>query len=89
VESGGALRGGGMMGRNIEIIACIAVMFFAGMAIGTFAPTLAKKPEKAPAPQPQAQKFRFGEQCPDGLRVEYVSTYRLPKAVVCQQPVGE
>jgi len=47
----------------------------------------AQKP--APAPQSQAQKFRFGEQCPDGLRVEYVSTYRLPKAVVCQQPVGE
>jgi len=78
-----------MMGKNIEIVACFAVMFFVGMAIGTVANDFAKKPEKAPAPQAQAQKFRFGEQCPDGLRVEYVSTYRLPPAVVCQQPVGE
>ena len=37
----------------------------------------------------QVQKFRFGEQCPDGLRVEYISTIRLPKAVVCQKAVGE
>lgn len=38
---------------------------------------------------PQAQKFRFGEQCGDGLRVEYVSTIRLPKSVICQKAVGE
>jgi len=37
----------------------------------------------------QAQKFRFGEQCSDGLRVEYVSTIRLPKSVICQKEVGE
>jgi len=37
----------------------------------------------------QVQKFRFGEQCPDGLRVEYVSTIRLPKSIVCQKAVGE
>jgi len=35
------------------------------------------------------QKFKFGEQCPDGLRVEYVSTIRLPKAVICQKAIGE
>lgn len=40
-------------------------------------------------PAMQVQKFRFGEQCPDGLRVEYVSTIRLPKAVICQKAVGE
>jgi hypothetical protein len=41
------------------------------------------------SPSRTAQSFRFGEQCPDGLRVEYVNTFRLPRAVVCQQPVGE
>ena len=40
------------------------------------------------SPAPQAQKFRFGELCPDGLKVEYISTIRLPKSVVCQKPVG-
>ena len=46
--------------------------------------------KKDPAPQsPQAQKFRFDEQCPDGLRVGYVSSIRLPKSVICQQAVGE
>jgi len=37
----------------------------------------------------QMQKFKFGEQCPDGLRVEYISTIRLPKSVICQKAVGE
>jgi len=38
---------------------------------------------------PYVQKFRFGEQCPDRLRVEYVSSIRLPKSVICQKAVGE
>ena len=46
--------------------------------------------QQEPKPQTiQAQKFRFGEQCPDGLRVEYVSTIRLPKSVICQKEIGD
>jgi hypothetical protein len=42
-----------------------------------------------PQPPPQAQKFRYGEQCPDGSRVEYIREIRLPKSVVCQKAVGD
>ena len=46
---------------------------------------------KQPAIKPEmsAQKFRFGEQCADGSRVEYIGTIRLPKSVVCQKAVGD
>ena len=57
---------------------------------GIFVFWMASYPTKpTPTPTPQVQKFRFGEQCPDGLRVEYVSTIRLPKSVVCQKAIGE
>jgi len=85
--AGGALRGGGMRQTVFNALMSAIIMLAITGAVLIIWNNNATKP--APAPQTQAQKFRFGEQCPDGLRVEYVSTYRLPKAVVCQQPVGE
>jgi hypothetical protein len=40
-------------------------------------------PTAVAAPAPILQKFRFGVLCPDGSRVEYVATERLPKTEMC------
>jgi len=78
-----------MMNNTTFFIAAASIAAITFLSItGAFLSVEKAKTEK-PAPQAQAQKFRFGEQCPDGLRVEYVNTVRLPKSVVCQQPVGE
>lgn len=61
---------------TILLITCIFLLF-------------QHRKDPAKNPLPQAQKFRFGEQCPDGLKVEYISTIRLPKSMLCQKAVGE
>ena len=40
-------------------------------------------PAAVAATAPVLQKFRFGIVCPDGSRVEYVATERLPKSEMC------
>jgi hypothetical protein len=71
---------------TLPIIAILAalVLFVAGVYAERYS---IKQP--ATKPEMSAQKFRFSEQCPDGLRVDYENTFRLPKSVVCQKAVGE
>jgi len=62
-------------------------LFILILIIGAFNYLENKQSNKSPVPY--VQKFRFSEQCPDGLRVEYVSTIRLSKSMLCQKAVGE
>ena len=69
---------------GIVTLICVAAITIIGMML--------YRPTKIPVrtkPELSAQKFRFGELCPDGLRVEYVNVFQLPKSVVCQKAVGE
>ena len=72
-----------MNNMRIVVLGCLSLC---GVLLLFFVDKYNAVPEN---PKSQAQKFRYGELCSDGLRVEYVSTIRLPKSVVCQPPVGE
>jgi hypothetical protein len=72
------------------IFALSSILFIFGFLF--FIPAIIKMDKvftEKPQPPPQAQKFRYGEQCQDGSRVEYIREIRLPKSVVCQKAVGD
>ena len=70
-------------------VAIYIYTFMVSVAIAGLITTIHMEKKTTPEPVRQVQKFRFLEPCPDGLRVEYVDTIRLPKSVVCQKSVGE
>jgi hypothetical protein len=66
---------------------CVAGVFLVvALVAGQYAViryTTTTPPAAVVVPAPILQKFRFGVLCPDGSRVEYVATERLPKAEMC------
>jgi hypothetical protein len=63
-------------------LACIVVAIVVWITAVSIRDTTTP-PAAVAATAPVLQKFRFGVLCPDGSRVEYVATERLPKAEMC------
>ena len=87
----GNLRSGGeAITMKQTIIGAIAIgAIFLMTIVGLYLDHQEKMAEKPQPTKVEVKKFRYYEQCPDGLRIEYVGNVRLPKSVVCQQAVGE
>ena len=68
--------------QTFYLIAAASVSaLFTAFIVGKYPATT--PPAAVAAPAPILQKLRFGVICPDGSRVEYVATERLPKAEMC------
>jgi len=62
-------------------LTCVLVLT-ATVAVTVSYRNLTDKPVKVE--EPKAQRYRFDVVCPDGSRVGYVNTHRLPKSTLCQ-----
>jgi hypothetical protein len=75
------------MDKQMTIYIGFAAVLLVGIVAGNLSTRGEEKPPTYPVNipvKPEVQKYRFGIQCPDGSRVEYVAVERLSKKIVCK-----